>query len=121
SEGRRVGKRCRSRGSAYHSKKKRRHDMEEERTSAARGGAYTRTRPSSARLRLRVVSVVLVLDFPGPPGTQGIFFFSSRRRHTRFKCAGVQTCALPILMAKAMNRSLGNVLFSNFGEGSAAA
>src|SRR5260370_25312096 len=24
------------------------------------------------------------------------FFFSSRRRHTRFKCDGVQTCALPI-------------------------
>src|SRR5688572_31214830 len=24
------------------------------------------------------------------------FFFSSRRRHTRFDCAGVQTCALPI-------------------------
>src|SRR5438309_7109856 len=25
-----------------------------------------------------------------------IFFFSSRRRHTRWNCAGVQTCALPI-------------------------
>src|SRR5690242_21054889 len=25
------------------------------------------------------------------------FFFSSRRRHTRLTCAGVQTCALPIL------------------------
>src|SRR5579859_4277457 len=25
------------------------------------------------------------------------FFFSSRRRHTRFDCDGVQTCALPIL------------------------
>src|SRR3989475_2214911 len=24
------------------------------------------------------------------------FFFSSRRRHTRFDCDGVQTCALPI-------------------------
>src|SRR5688572_32069385 len=24
------------------------------------------------------------------------FFFSSSRRHTRFDCAGVQTCALPI-------------------------
>ena len=24
------------------------------------------------------------------------FFFSSRRRHTRSLCAGVQTCALPI-------------------------
>src|SRR5579859_8254873 len=27
----------------------------------------------------------------------GVFFFSSRRRHTRFDCDGVQTCALPIL------------------------
>src|SRR4029434_11333312 len=27
-------------------------------------------------------------------------FFSSRRRHTRFKCAGVQTCALPISIKK---------------------
>src|SRR5579859_4230496 len=26
----------------------------------------------------------------------GVFFFSSRRRHTRFDCDGVQTCALPI-------------------------
>src|SRR5256885_12112403 len=25
-----------------------------------------------------------------------LFFFSSRRRHTRFDCTGVQTCALPI-------------------------
>src|SRR5689334_24019235 len=28
---------------------------------------------------------------------RAIFFFSSRRRHTRFDCTGVQTCALPIL------------------------
>src|SRR5689334_24468267 len=27
---------------------------------------------------------------------RAIFFFSSRRRHTRFDCTGVQTCALPI-------------------------
>src|SRR5690606_40355123 len=27
------------------------------------------------------------------------FFFSSRRRHTRFHVTGVQTCALPILHA----------------------
>src|SRR5256885_16223761 len=25
-----------------------------------------------------------------------VFFFSSRRRHTRYKVTGVQTCALPI-------------------------
>src|SRR5256885_4710056 len=25
-----------------------------------------------------------------------LFFFSSRRRHTRYKVTGVQTCALPI-------------------------
>src|SRR6266446_5657784 len=29
------------------------------------------------------------------------FFFSSRRRHTRYKVTGVQTCALPILAALA--------------------
>src|SRR5689334_23758453 len=28
---------------------------------------------------------------------RAVFFFSSRRRHTRFDCTGVQTCALPIL------------------------
>src|SRR2546430_6816552 len=28
------------------------------------------------------------------------FFFSSRRRHTRFDCDGVQTCALPISYAR---------------------
>src|SRR3546814_6659156 len=36
------------------------------------------------------------------------FFFSSRRRHTR--CAlvtGVQTCALPILYAESLGKSLG--------------
>src|SRR2546427_3856314 len=34
-------------------------------------------------------------DRAAPVGV-AIFFFSSRRRHTRFDCAGVQTCALPI-------------------------
>src|SRR2546423_878887 len=29
-------------------------------------------------------------------GGHKCFFFSSRRRHTRFDCDGVQTCALPI-------------------------
>ena len=30
-------------------------------------------------------------------GSEGVFFFSSRRRHTRsFHVTGVQTCALPI-------------------------
>src|SRR5437879_9936719 len=38
-------------------------------------------------MRLRLCSV-LVLMFP--------FFFSSRRRHTRYIGDGVQTCALPI-------------------------
>src|SRR3546814_7824821 len=36
----------------------------------------------------------------------GLFFFSSRRRHTR--CAlvtGVQTCALPILLPRNMSES----------------
>src|SRR5215467_9933831 len=28
--------------------------------------------------------------------TLRVFFFSSRRRHTRYKVTGVQTCALPI-------------------------
>src|SRR6516162_3261414 len=28
------------------------------------------------------------------------FFFSSRRRHTRYKVSGVQTCALPIYELK---------------------
>src|SRR5689334_23574662 len=31
---------------------------------------------------------------------RAIFFFSSRRRHTRFDCTGVQTCALPIFTVK---------------------
>src|SRR5260370_35090134 len=30
-----------------------------------------------------------------------MFFFSRRRRHTRFKCDGVQTCALPIFTPRA--------------------
>src|SRR6266700_4436018 len=30
------------------------------------------------------------------------FFFSSRRRHTRFHVTGVQTCALPISVAAAV-------------------
>src|SRR5438034_8686482 len=29
---------------------------------------------------------------------ESTFFFSSRRRHTRSLCDGVQTCALPILL-----------------------
>src|SRR3712207_8666748 len=31
-----------------------------------------------------------------------IFFFSSRRRHTRYGVTGVQTCALPIFLAQAL-------------------
>src|SRR3990167_6576059 len=34
-------------------------------------------------------------------GDNFLFFFSSRRRHTRFDCDWSQTCALPILIASA--------------------
>src|SRR6266508_1476194 len=37
------------------------------------------------------------------------FFFSSRRRHTRFSLTGVQTCALPILRSWLGHRVLGAV------------
>src|SRR3546814_7402106 len=43
-----------------------------------------------------------------------LFFFSSRRRHTR--CAlvtGVQTCALPISMGKALGGGSGWVLLTH--------
>src|SRR3546814_16755500 len=47
------------------------------------------------------------------------FFFSSRRRHTR--CAlvtGVQTCALPILLATRLPDSDGDYpYYSNYGAG----
>src|SRR6266568_6322200 len=33
------------------------------------------------------------------------FFFSSRRRHTRWNCDGVQTCALPIHFVNADDNS----------------
>src|SRR5207302_7357699 len=33
------------------------------------------------------------------------FFFSSRRRHTRFHVTGVQTCALPIFAAAAKSNN----------------
>src|SRR5689334_25005930 len=45
------------------------------------------------------------------------FFFSSRRRHSRFDCTGVQTCPLPIwdlsyrLLARRWARAMG-VLFA---------
>src|SRR5690606_40513686 len=32
-----------------------------------------------------------------------LFFFSSRRRHTRFHVTGVQTCALPICTTTDLN------------------
>src|SRR2546427_2387576 len=32
-----------------------------------------------------------------------MFFFSSRRRHTRFDCDWIQTCALPIFMHSAVH------------------
>src|SRR5438309_5311275 len=34
------------------------------------------------------------------------FFFSSRRRHTRWNCDGVQTCALPIYCLHALRDHL---------------
>src|SRR5689334_24003082 len=40
---------------------------------------------------------------------RAIFFFSSRRRHTRFDCTGVQTCALPISSVMDMGRPRGGV------------
>src|SRR5215211_8154396 len=44
------------------------------------------------------------------------FFFSSRRRHTRSLCAGVQTCALPISsFVAARIRVPGLVLFLAIG------
>src|SRR5258708_11432943 len=52
-----------------------------------------------------------VLVVKGRPQADRLFFFSSRRRHTRFKLTGVQTCALPILtpqgpqQVKAVRRS----------------
>src|SRR3712207_7710900 len=33
----------------------------------------------------------------------GVFFFSSRRRHTRYGVTGVQTCALPIFSASGID------------------
>src|SRR3546814_6305848 len=45
------------------------------------------------------------------------FFFSSRRRHTR--CAlvtGVQTCALPILIAATARHSAQNIAFHEVGR-----
>src|SRR5688500_20348591 len=35
-----------------------------------------------------------------------VFFFSSRRRHTRYKVTGVQTCALPIWVRKPRGGSV---------------
>src|SRR6266571_4762306 len=77
SEERRVGKECRSRWSPYHSKKKHR----------LRTALRRRPRPPSARRRTapqpheargcgRASQTALVL----------LFFFSSRRRHTRLTC-----------------------------------
>src|SRR3712207_7853315 len=39
-----------------------------------------------------------------------VFFFSSRRRHTRYWLTGVQTCALPILSLRRPH-PLGLVIF----------
>src|SRR5690606_40153179 len=36
-----------------------------------------------------------------------LFFFSSRRRHTRFSLTGVQTCALPISVGQPFQIGLG--------------
>src|SRR3546814_4358055 len=52
----------------------------------------------------------------------GLFFFSSRRRHTR--CAlvtGVQTCALPIYRADETMRKSAHDLFSLLVDEAAAA
>ena len=47
-----------------------------------------------------------------------LFFFSSRRRHTRFQSVtGVQTCALPILLAAyALNKAPGETLAAYLHE-----
>src|SRR3546814_3697361 len=51
----------------------------------------------------------------------GLFFFSSRRRHTR--CAlvtGVQTCALPICRLERVNMALLNAVYPDMGLGGRA-
>src|SRR5210317_946051 len=85
SEERRVGKECRigcrSRWSPYHSKKKKTvAQVPDDRRSIVRGSENATSVGIKGRARTQVI----------------LFFFSSRRRHTRFlNVTGVQTCALP--------------------------
>src|SRR3712207_6967140 len=44
-------------------------------------------------------------------GSTLVFFFSSRRRHTRYWVTGVQTCALPILWSKRARDHIDTVPF----------
>src|SRR5215203_3924967 len=73
SEERRVGKECRSRWSPYHEKKKRRH-LNTGRLVHDRDGPL---------LRVRLAEPVLLLAAEAMVGLD-LFFFSSRRRHTRY-------------------------------------
>src|SRR3712207_8435968 len=48
------------------------------------------------------------------------FFFSSRRRHTRYWRTGVQTCALPILLVAWWHGSKATLILSGFAVGTVA-
>src|SRR5215203_7526469 len=56
-------------------------------------------------LLLRLVAFLLFLT---PQCLASIFFFSSRRRHTRYWRDWIQTCALPILDADPDRARLGS-------------
>src|SRR4029434_10808884 len=95
SEGRRVGEECRSRWSPDHLKKKWCKDTTQDSVFGALFCACVcvdvcacleRSASGDDTLAMCVCRCVYCC----------VCFFSSRRRHTRFKCAGVQTCALPI-------------------------
>src|SRR6266511_3522376 len=76
SEERRVGKECRSRWSPYHLKKKIK-DEEIKLASVA-------SRTLSISVRLMLDALVAVIHDPELLAELAFFFFSSKRRHTRF-------------------------------------
>src|SRR2546422_7156673 len=65
------------------------------RTATTKRITVKRVQELEEETRHDLMAVVLALT-EACEGDAGKFFFSSRRRHTRFDCAGVQTCALPI-------------------------
>src|SRR6516165_8672062 len=83
SEERRVGKECRFRWAPYHEKKKDTANLDELPVKQVAGDVRSAT---DVRTTIGGCRVVFHFASPSRFWARGYFFFSSRRRHTRFDC-----------------------------------